>query len=170
MRSAVIHGDHVAGIHGHLPAEPAADVRRHDADLLLREPHVARHQGEDRPDRVGRLGCHVDREFPLDRIEVGDAATGLDGRHVDARDVEILLDHDVRLPERAFGRGPVAALPVEDAIVGLALLVRAQDRGAGFEGLEGVHHHRKRLVVHLHGLRAVRGRVAVGGDYRCHLL
>ena len=50
--------DHVAGIHGHLVPEPAAEIRRDDPDVLLGQ---ARDQREHRADRVGRLRGHVDR-------------------------------------------------------------------------------------------------------------
>ena len=147
-----------------MTTEAAADVRGDDPDLVLLEPHVPRHQGEDRANDVRRLGGHPDRQLPRDLVERGHAATGLDRGHVDARDVDLLADHDVRLLDRRVRRGLVADFPVEDVVVLLVRLVRAQDRRAFLQRLEGVHDDRQRLVLDLDRVGAVRRRVAVGRD------
>ena len=76
----------VARVHRHLVAEPAADVGRDDPDVLLGQ---ARHQREDRADRVRRLRGHVDRGLAGGRVDVGDAAAGLERRGVRARVVGV---------------------------------------------------------------------------------
>ena len=162
--------EHVPRVDRHLAAEPAADVRGDDLDLLLRQPDVPGHQRQDGADGVRGLGGHVDLELAHDPIEIGDAAAGLDGRDVDARNVDVLLDDDVGAGERALRRGPVPHLPVEDVVVLLVLLVGAQHRRVGLERLERIDDDRQRLVVHLHRLDPVGRRVAVGGDHRRHLL
>ena len=95
--------DDVAGIHGHLAPETAAEVRRHDPDLLLGEADVARDEREHRADRVRRLRRHVHRQLAHDPVEVRDAAARLDRGDVDARDVHVLPDDDVGVGGRLFG-------------------------------------------------------------------
>ena len=86
-------GEDVARVDGHLPAEPAADVGGHDADLVLRDgqPGAGGHEGEDGADGVRRLAGHPDGEMAVDGVPVGDATAGLDRGHVDARDIHVLL-------------------------------------------------------------------------------
>ncbi len=133
-------------------------------------PDVPCHQREHRAHGVRRLRGHVDGELAGDAVEVGDAAAGLDGGHVDARQVEVLRHGDVRLGKGLVRGGPISRLPVEDAVVLLVLLVGAQDRRRRVERLPGIDHRRHRLVLHLHRLHAVGGGVAVGGDHRRDLL
>ena len=160
----------VAGVDRHLAAEAAPDVGADHADLLLGEPNVARHQREHGADGVRRLGGHVDRQVPLDRVEVGEAAAGLDRRHVDARHMHLLAHHDIGLikdPVRGF---LVARLPVPDVVVGLAFLVGAEHRRIVLERLEGVHDGRHGLVFDLDRGHSVGGRIARGCDHPGHLL
>src|SRR5262245_11682746 len=91
---------------------------------------------------VRSLGRHVDRQLSVHPVEVGDAAAGLDGRDVDARDVQVLRHHDLGLGERALRAGAVADPPVPDVIVVLVLLVGAEDRRARLQRLLRVDHHR----------------------------
>ena len=102
--------------------------------------------------------------LPVARIEVGDAAAGLDRGDVDARDVDLLPDHDVGRLRTRVGLRPVADLPVEDVVVLLAFLVRAEHRRAGLQRLERVDDDRQRLVLDLDRRDAVGRRVAVGRD------
>ena len=164
------HRDHVARVDGDLAAEAAADVRRNDPDLLLGESDVSGDEREHRPDRVRRLRGHVDGQLAVDPVEIGDAAAGLDRRDVDPRQVHVLRHHHVGLGERLVRCLAVAGLPVEDAVVLLVLLVGAEDRRRGVERLEGIHHHRQRIVLDLHGLDPVRGDVPVRRDHRRDLL
>ena len=69
--------DDVARIDGHLVAEAAADVRRDDLDVLLRQ---ARDEREHGAVRVRRLRGHVDRRLAGRRVDVGDAAAALERR------------------------------------------------------------------------------------------
>ncbi len=141
--------DHVAGVHRHLAAEAAADVRRDDPDLVLGEPDVPGHEREHGADRVRRLRRHPHRELVVDLVEVRDAAARLDRRHVDARDVDVLLDGDVGLGEGAVGGGPIAPFPVPDVVVLLVLLVGAEHGRAGLERLLRIDDDGQRLVLHL---------------------
>ena len=154
--------DHVAGVDRHLAAKASTDVRRDDPDLLLGQPDVARDQRKDRADRVWRLRGHPDRELPGHRVELGDAAARLDRGDMDARQVDVLRDRHIRLLEGAVRRVAIADLPMEDVVVGLALLVVAQHGCIGLERLEWVHDHGQRLVLDLDGLDAVGGCVAAG--------
>ncbi len=153
--------DDVAGVDRHLVAEAAADVRRDDADLLLGQ---TRHQREQRAVRVRGLARQVDRHLPGRLVVVGDRAAGLHRRRVDARVERVELDDDVGVREDAVRRIGIAGLPREDVVVGLALEVRADDRGVGVERLLRIRDHRQRLVVHVDALERVLGLVLRLGD------
>jgi hypothetical protein len=88
---------------------------------------------------------------------------------VHARVDDLLADDDVRAGERRVGLGLVAGLPVEDVVVGLALVV-ADDRGARVERAPGVDDHRQFLVLDVDQLERVAGGVPVLGDDERHLL
>src|SRR5216110_3150320 len=131
---------------------------------------VAGHECEDCADRVGRLGRHPHGELVVDLVEVRDAPARLDGRDVDARNVDVLLDGHVRLGEGAIGGSPVAPFPVPDVVILLVLLVGAQHRGPGLERLLRVDDHGQRLVLDLHRGDAVGGRVPARREHGCDLL
>ena len=95
-------GDHVARVDRHLAAEPAADVVGLDPDRRLGD---AGDQADDRAVGVGRLARDVEVEVAVDRVVVGDAATGLDRGHVDARDVDVDRARSGRTP-RGRRRSP----------------------------------------------------------------
>ena len=99
-------GNDVAGVDRDFAAEAAADVGRHDANLLLGEPDVSGHQRHHRSNRVRRLRRHVDGELAGDAIEVGDAAAGFNRRDVNAREVDVLGD---RRPRRSRTPSPSPA-------------------------------------------------------------
>ena len=167
------HGENVARIDRDLAAEPTADVVGLDPDVLLgdRQAGTRGDQREDRPDGMRRLARDVQRELLANGIPVGDATARLDRGHVDARDVDVLGDPDLGRSQRGIGRIPVARLPVPDVVVLLVLApIRAQHRGVGLECLEGVDDDLQWLVVDHHRLDAIRGRIAVRGDDRGHLL
>ena len=82
-------------------------------------------------DDVGRLRGHVDGELVGRPVEVGDRPARLDRRGVRARIVHLDLRHEIGLGEGPVGAFGVADLPVEDLVVGLVLLVVAD------EGLDG---------------------------------
>ena len=111
---AADHGAQVARVHRDLVAEPAADVRGDDPDLVLGKPGDQRVQGAVGVRRL-RGGPH--RELPGDRVHLGHRAAGLQRRGVRAGVEHVLGDHDVRGRERRVGGGPVAGRPVEDVIV-----------------------------------------------------
>jgi hypothetical protein len=72
--------------------------------------------------------------------------------------------------EGAVGRLLVARLPVVDAVVGLALLVVADDGSARLEGLLRGGHRRQRLVVDVDQFEGVVGDVGVLGHHAGDLL
>ena len=121
-------GDHVAGVNRHLAAEAAADIRRDDPDLLFGKPHVSRHQGKDGADGVRRLGRHPNGQLPAHLVEGSDATTGLDGRDMDARQVNVLLDCHFGFLENFVGCRLIANFPVPDVIVFFIFLVGAKHR------------------------------------------
>ena len=162
------HGADVARVDRHLVAETAAHVRRDHPDLVLRQPGDQRQQGAV---RVGRLRGDVEGEPPRGLVVVGDATTGLQGRGMNAGEVDLLPDDHLGLGEGTLGPVPVAHLPVPD-VVGLLLPVLAHQGRPGLQRLEGVDHHRQGLVLHLlgQGVHAVEGRFPRLGDDRGHLL
>ena len=119
---------------------------------------------------VRRLGVGVERELARHRVHVGDRAARLHRRRVRPRVEHLLLDDHVGARERGLGGGGVAGLPVEDVVVGLALLVVADDRRVGVERPLGVHHGSDHLVLDVDQLERVARRVAVVGDDERDLL
>ncbi len=163
----------VARVDRHLAAEPAADVVGLDPDVLLGDgqPGPGGHERDDRPDGVRRLGRHVHRQLHADGIPVGDDPARLDRGDVDARDVDVLADPDLRRGEGGVGGARVAGLPVPDVVVLLVLAaVRAQDRGVILEGLVRVDDDGQRLVVDQDRGDAVGRGVAGRRDDRRDLL
>jgi hypothetical protein len=84
-----------------------------------------------------------------------------------ARIDHVARDHHVGLAEHAVGLRAVAGLPVEDVVVGLVLLVVADDRRIGVERLASVDDGRQLLVLDVDQLeRIARGVAVVGHDER----
>ena len=160
-------GHHIAGVDGHLVAEPAADVGAHDADVLLRQ---SGHHGEQRPVGVGGLRGHVDGGLSGHRVHVGHDAARLQRSGVRAGIVGLQGDHPIGLGKGLFGGALVAGLPGVGQIVGLALLLVPDQRRPLFQGLLGRGDGRQLLVVHHDVLEGVSGDVGIGGDHRGHLL
>ena len=160
--------DDVARVDRHLAAEPAADVVGLDPDRRLGDPGD---QADDRPVRVGRLARDVEVEVAVDGVVVGDAATGLDRGHVDARDVDVDRHDPVGRLQGGVRRRPVTRLPVPDVVVRLVrAAVRPQDGRVGLERLERVDDHLQRLVVDVDGGDRVGRLVAGQRDDRGDLL
>ena len=161
--------EHVPRIHRHFAAETAADVGGDHADPLLGEPEVTRDERDHSADRVGRLGRHPDGELAVYLVEARNHAAGLDRGDVDPRDVDVLLDDDLGVLEGLVGAGLVADLPMPDVVV-LLLAVLADERGAGLERFDRVHHDREGLVVDLDRRDAIGSDVTLGRDDGRHLL
>ena len=136
-------------------------------DFLLGKP---RHDGEQRPVRVGSLRGEVQRGLAGDGVDVGHDAAGLQRRRVRARVVRLQRDDPGGAREGRVGGLGVTALPGVDQVVGLALLLVADQRGVGGQRLLGAGHGRQHLVVHLDEGGRVGGDVRVGSDHRRHLL
>lgn len=167
-------GDHrggdradVAGIDRHLGPEAAADVGRDDPDPVLRD--AGEHRVEDAV-RVRRLAGAPQCQPLLHPVPVGHRRAGLQGRRVDARERDLLLDDDVGGAEDRLGRDRVAGLPVEAVVVRLARDVVADQRRTGVERVTGVDDRLEDLVVDLDELEGVAGGVPVLGDDERDLL
>ena len=166
-------GQDVARVDRDLPSEPTADVVGDDPDVVLVDGQTGApgNEGQHRPDGVGRLRCHVEGELLADRVPIGNAATRLDRSDVDARDVDVFLDHDLAGRDGRVRGFPVAGFPVPDVI---GLLVRpavgTEHECVRFHGLVRVHDDRQRLVVDEDGGDTVGCRIPRGGDDRCDLL
>ena len=109
--------DHITGIYRHLPAKTAANVWGDHADLFLRQPQVGCYQGENCPDGMRRLGRHPHSQMSLNWIPLGDTSARLDGRNVDARNVNILLYRQICLVEDLLGFLFIAPFPMPDVVV-----------------------------------------------------
>ena len=152
---------HVARVDGHLVAEAATEVGADDPDHVLGQLRHQRHGGAD---DVRRLGGHVDGQLLRRPVEVGDRAAALHRRGVRARVVQLELRDDVSVGERPVGGLLVADLPREAGVVGLVLLVVADDRRVRGHRLGRVHDHREGFVLDPDRLAAVLGGVGVVGD------
>ena len=161
------HGAEVSRVHRDLVAEPAADIRGDDPDLVLGQPGHQRVQGAV---RVRCLRGRPHRQLPGDRVHLGHRTAGLQRRGVRARVEHVLGDHHVCGREGRVGGGPVPGRPVEDVVVPLAGHVVADQRGARVQGPGRVHDHWQRLVFHTDQLERVPGGVTVLGDDERHLL
>ena len=170
-RAAGHHGAHdradVPRVDGDLVAEPAADVRGDDPDLVLGQ---AGDQGVQGAVRVRGLGGGPDGELAAHRVEVGHRAAGLQRRRMRPRVEHVLRDDDVGAGEDGVGGRLVAGLPVEDVVVLLARQVVADHRGPGVERRRGVDHRGQRLVVDVDELEGVPRRVPVLGHDERDLL
>ena len=108
--------DRLLGVDEDLRAEPAADVGRDDAQLVLgREAHE-RGQHEPRDMRV--LARRVERDRVGPRIVVAERRARLHRVGDQAVVDEVELGHVRRRGEGRVGRGLVAEVPVEDGVVG----------------------------------------------------
>jgi hypothetical protein len=124
--------------------------------------------------RVRRLGVRPEHQLAGDRIHVGHGPAGLHRRRVRPGVEHLLLDDHATVGEgrgeRLVGLGRVARFPVVDVVVGLAVLVVADDLGVGVEGLLRVDDHRQRLVLDVDQVERVTRRVAILGDDERDLL
>ena len=159
-------GAHVPWVHVHLAAESASDVRGDEANLVLWQ---LGDEGEHGSDGVGGLRGDPEGQLPGDLVHLGDATARLDGRHVEAREVDVLLDHGIRLLESLLCASLIPDLPVP-VMIRLLLPVLPQDGGVRLQCLLRVDDHWQGLVVHVHGLYPVSCGIAALGDDRCHLL
>ena len=125
----------------------------------------------DRAVRVRRLVAVVDVELAGLRVEVGDHPARLQRRRVAARVDDVARDDRVGLGEGAVGRVLVAGLPGRAGeVVGLALLVVADQRRVVVERLARVDDGVERLVVDVDQLQRVARDVLVGRDHARDLL
>ena len=124
-------------------------------------------QGVDGAVRVRGLIGRVHQQFAGHRVHAGDRAAGLHRRGMHSGIEHLLRDDDLGGVEHRRGLRGVARFPVEDVVVGLALDVVPDHRGAGIQRALGVDHRRQRLVVDLDQFQRVAGDVlGVGDDVR----
>jgi hypothetical protein len=120
---------------------------------------------------VGRLVAVVDVQLPRVGVEVGDHAARLQRGRVAARVDDVARGDDIGLGEDAIGRLLVAGLPGRAGqVVGLALLVVADERRVGVQRRACVDDRRQRLVVDVDQRQRVSRDVLVCGNDERHLL
>ena len=167
---------HVPRIDPDLVAEAAADVGRHDADVVLGD---AGDEGGDGAHRVRGLERAPHGELAVHLVHGRDAAAGLERAGVHALVGDRLLRHHLGLVDRPPRRLGVARLPGEDVVrvaarpvraLGLVRDVLPEDRGVVGEGRERVDEGGKRLVLDLDELDRVGRDVAVLRDHEGDLL
>ena len=155
---------HVAGIDGDLVAEAAAEIWRHDVNLVFGNAGDERQRGAV---DMRRLRRHVELQASH-RVELGNAAARFERRGMAALEPDTLAHPLLARAERARRPVLVADLPVVD-LVGLLLAVVAKDHLVLLRG-EGIGHHRQRVVVDLDGLGAIHGRATRLRENGCDFL
>ena len=167
---------HVPRVDADLVSEAAADVRRHDADVVLGD---AGDEGGDGAHGVRGLERAPHGELSVHLVHGGDAAAGLECAGMDALVGERLLRDHLGLVDRPPRRLGIARLPSEDVVrvaaravrtFGLVRDVLAQDRGVAGEGHERIDEGGERLVLDLDELDRVGRDVAVLRDHEGDLL
>ena len=115
-----------------------------------------------------------DKENQADNViyrwEVGDAAASLERRRVRTRVVRVEADDSVGLGEGLVGRRLVARLPLVAGVVGLALLVVADDGGVGGQRELRVDDGWERVVLDVDELERVPRDVRALGHHAGDLL
>ena len=163
---------HVARVDADLVAEPAADVRRDDPDLVLGQ---AGDEGVQRAVGVRRLGGRPEGQLAVDGVPVRDRAARLHRRRVNPRVDHLLRDDDLvvgglGLGEQGIGGRAVAGLPVEDVVVRAPLEVVTDQGRVRIERAPDVDQRREHVVLDVDQLQGVPGRVVVVRDDDGHLL
>ncbi len=100
-------------------------------------------------------------------VPLRDATTGFHRSHMNARDVNILLDRYFSAVKVLIGFILIAPFPMPDVI---ALFVIANFCRAGFQRLERIHDNRKRFIIYFNGGDAVRSRITICGQYSSNFL
>ena len=150
-------GQHLFGRHLQLRAEPAADVRRDNPQVLLRDP---RHQGQHDAENVRDLGRGPQREL------AAHARADHRARLHRRRDQPLLAVGALQDDRSVMERGVHVALAEQKVVAQVARLVHLGR--AVLQRRPHVEHRRQRLVVDLDGVQRVRGRVTVPGHDAGH--
>ncbi len=124
--------------------------------------------------RMRRLRSHPDCEFPGRFMEVGNAATGLDWRGMNAWNIHLLPDdHAVGC---GFSKGSIgglafASLPVINLVCWLLiLLIGTQQWRIGRECLFGIDYHRQRLIIYPDSSSAIGCGITAGSNNKGYFL
>ena len=151
---------HLLGVDGELRAEGAADVGRHDAQLVLGR-HIVE-SGNDNPRDMRVLARDIEREAVVARIVFADGRARLHGVRDQPVVNEVELGDVVGLCERRVGRGLVAHFPIEAQVprrLGVDL------RRIGIERLGGTDAGRALLVIDFDELGGILGLGEGFGDH-----
>ena len=146
------------GVHVQLRAEPAADFRRHDAQLRFGD---AEHVRQQRPQQMRDLRRRPQRQRPFAAVVGRDDGARLDRHRRQPLMIETVLDDPVGVPER---RVDVAAAVHDMRERDVGAHVRMRQRRSALQRFHGVDDGRQRVVVDLDGVDRVAGDVRVGRD------
>src|SRR5438105_14535138 len=106
------HSTNIARIDGHLVAKTTTNIRRDNADTVLRQTSD---NSKERTMCVRRLRSEPDGQFTGRFFVICDTATRLDWSRVNTRNIHILPDNDAtgfRLGEVRVGFSSLSCLPV----------------------------------------------------------
>ena len=152
------------GVHVQLRAEPAADFRRHDAQLRFGD---AEHVRQQRPQQMRDLRRRPQRQRPFAAVVGRDDGARLDRHRRQPLMIETVLDDPVGVPER---RVDVAAAVHDMRERDVGAHVRMRQRRSALQRFHGVDDGRQRVVVDEDELGGVqRGCVAVRHHHRDRL-
>ena len=136
------HSTNIARIDGHLVAKTTTNIRRDNADTVLRQTSD---NSKERTMCVRGLRSEPHSQFTGRFIVISNAATRLDRSRMDTRNKHILLDNDAtgfRIGEIRISFSPLACLPVVNLVCGLLIfLIRSQQWGIRIKGLFGIDDH-----------------------------
>ena len=150
--------ERLVGVVVDLAPEPAADVRRLDAELVLGVVEHARHE---EPVDVGVLGRHEHLQLVVTGRVVGHRCPGFHRVRDEELVVRLELHDAVGVRERLVGLLRVADLPVEGDV---ALGVVVESGRVVRERLARTCHRLPALVVDVDLVECVVGEVALLGD------
>ena len=162
-------GNYVAGIHRNFAPKTTPNIGGNDPNFFFRKAHVSSYQGNHRTNRVRCLGGHVHGEVGFNRVKIRDTTTGFNRGHVNARDVDLLFDHDFGIREKFVGGFAVTGFPVPNVVVGFTL-IWAQDGHPRIKRFVGVNDGLHRLILHFHRSYSIGSNVAFGSDDRADFL
>src|SRR5947209_14709683 len=165
------HSTNIARIDGHLVAKTTTNIRRDNADTMLRQTSD---NSKERTMCMRRLRSEPHSQFTSRFFVISNAATRLDRSRVDTRNKHILLDNDAtgfRLSEIRIAFSPLACLPMINLVRGLFIfLIRSQQGGVRIKSLFWINDHWQRFIFDIDSCRTICRGITAGGNDESNLL